>query len=107
MWPVNIPHYNLRHVSLSHDFTLVASVTIEEAPSADAPLLGAMLGDTNSQYTMGVLYTADKRWGTIFNDKITKSGTWEPGKEYQVALMLQGNKSFVYIDGLSLGEEET
>ncbi|PBJ77181.1 trans-sialidase [Trypanosoma cruzi cruzi] len=107
MWPVNTRVNNVRHVSLSHNFTLVASVTIEEAPSADAPLMGAMLGDTNSQYTMGVLYTADKEWVTIFNGKkTTESGTWEPGKEYQVALMLQGNKSSVYVDGKSLGEEE-
>ncbi|PBJ69756.1 trans-sialidase [Trypanosoma cruzi cruzi] len=108
MWPVNTRVNNVRHVSLSHNFTLVASVTIEEAPSADAPLLGATLGDTNSSHTMGILYTADKRWGTMLKGrKTTKSGTWEPGKEYQVALMLQGNKSFVYTDGLSLGEEET
>ncbi|KAF8288554.1 putative trans-sialidase, Group II [Trypanosoma cruzi] len=108
MWPVNIPDDNVRHISLSHNFTLVASVTIEKAPSEDAPLLGAMLGDNNSPHTMGILYTADKKWVTMFNDKkTTKSGTWEAGKEYQVALMLQGNKSFVYIDGKSLGEEET
>ncbi|RNC36146.1 trans-sialidase-like protein [Trypanosoma cruzi] len=107
MWPVNTQGNNVRHVFLSHDFTLVASVTIEEAPTADAPLLGATLGDNNSPLTMGVLYTADKEWVTMFNDKITKSGTWESGKEYQVALMLQGNKASVYIDGKLLGEEET
>ncbi|RNC32827.1 trans-sialidase [Trypanosoma cruzi] len=107
IWPVNIPDDNVRHVSLSHNFTLVASVSIEEAPTADAPLLGAMLGETNSPHTMGILYTADNKWVTIFEDKTTTtSGTWEPGKEYQVALMLQGNKSSVYIDGKSLGEEE-
>ncbi|KAF8291418.1 putative trans-sialidase, Group II [Trypanosoma cruzi] len=108
MWPVNIPDDNVRHISLSHDFTVVASVTIENVPSEDAPLLGAIFGDNNSSHTMGILYTADKEWMTMFKyKKKTKSGTWEPGKEYQVALMLQGNKSFVYIDGESLGEEET
>ncbi|PWU85119.1 putative trans-sialidase, Group II [Trypanosoma cruzi] len=107
IWSVNTQGNNVRHVFLSHDFTLVASVTIEEAPTADAPLLGALLGDTNSPITMGVVYTADKEWVTIFNDKRTKSGTWEPKKEYQVALMLQGNKASVYVDGKLLGEEET
>ncbi|EAN86545.1 putative trans-sialidase, Group II [Trypanosoma cruzi] len=107
MWPVNTWANNVRHVSLSHNFTLVASVTIEEAPTADAPLLGAMLGETNSSHTMGILYTADKKWVTIFEyEKKPKSGTWELKKEYQVALMLQGNKSSVYVDGKSLGEEE-
>ncbi|ESS60867.1 trans-sialidase [Trypanosoma cruzi Dm28c] len=107
MWPVNTQGNNVRHVVLSHDFTLVASVTIEVAPSNNTPLLGATLGDTNSSHTMGILYTADNKWETIFNDKITKSGTWEPKKEYQVALMLQGKKASVYIDGKLLGEEET
>ncbi|RNF13278.1 trans-sialidase-like protein [Trypanosoma cruzi] len=108
MWLVNFPDDNVRHVSLSHNFTLVASVTIEEAPSEDAPLLGAIFGDNNSSHTMGILYTADKKWETMFKYKRTKkSDTWESGKEYQVALMLQGNKSSMYIDGQSLGEEET
>ncbi|EAN90065.1 putative trans-sialidase, Group II [Trypanosoma cruzi] len=107
MWPVNIPDDNVRHISLSHNFTLLASVTIEVAPSEKTPLLGATLGDTNSPHTMGILYTADKKWVTTFNDKTTESGTWESGKEYQVALMLQGKKASVYIDGQSLGEEET
>nr|BAF74652.1 glycoprotein 82 kDa [Trypanosoma cruzi] len=107
MWPVNTRGDNVRHLFLSHEFTLVATVTIQKVPTADAPLLGATLGDTNSPLTMGILYTADKRWETVFNDKITKSGTWEPKKEYQVALMLQGKKASVYIDGQLLGEEET
>nr|ALO20095.1 trans-sialidase-related protein [Trypanosoma cruzi] len=107
MWPVNTQGNIVRHVVLSHDFTLVASVTIEVAPSNNTPLLGATLGDTNSPLTMGILYTADNKWETIFNDKITKSGTWEPKKEYQVALMLQGKKASVYIDGKLLGEEKT
>ncbi|EAN86731.1 trans-sialidase-like protein [Trypanosoma cruzi] len=108
LWPVNTRDDNLRHVFLSHDFTVVATVTIKNAPSADAPLLGAMWGDTNSSYTMGILYTADNKWETIFNGtKTTRSSTWESGKEYQVALMLQGNKSSMYVDGQSLGEKET
>ncbi|ESS61671.1 putative trans-sialidase [Trypanosoma cruzi Dm28c] len=81
MWPVNIPGDNVRHISLSHDFTLVVSVIIEEAPSEDAPLLDAVLADANSSHTMGLSYTADnKKWETMFNNKVTKSGTWEPGK---------------------------
>ncbi|KAF5213606.1 hypothetical protein ECC02_013861 [Trypanosoma cruzi] len=106
IWPVNIPDGNVRHVFLSLNFTLVASVTIEVAPSNNTPLLGATLGDTKSPLTMGILYTADNKWETMFNDKTTESGTWESGKEYQAALMLQGKKASVYIDGQLLGEEE-
>ncbi|RNF09826.1 trans-sialidase-like protein [Trypanosoma cruzi] len=109
LWLVNVPHGNVRHVSLSHNFTLVASVTIEKAPSEDSPLLGAMLGDAESPYFMRLSYTADNKWETMFKGKAkttTESSTWEAGKEHQVALMLQGNKASVYIDGKSLGEEE-
>ncbi|KAF5225294.1 hypothetical protein ECC02_001471 [Trypanosoma cruzi] len=106
-WSVNTRGDSMRHVSLSHNFTLVALVTIEETPSGNTPLLTATLGDTNSNHTMGLSYTADKTWGTGLKGKTTKqSGRWEPKKGYQVALMLQGKKASVYVDGESLGEEE-
>ncbi|RNC51763.1 putative trans-sialidase, partial [Trypanosoma cruzi] len=107
IWPVNTRGDNVRHVSLSHYFTLVASVTIEEAPSGSTPLLTAVLADTASNRTMGMSYSHKKKWETTFEGKTTtRSSTWEPRKEYQVALMLQGNKASVHIDGESLGEEE-
>ncbi|EKF38044.1 trans-sialidase, putative [Trypanosoma cruzi marinkellei] len=106
-WSVNSRDEKPRHVSLSHNFTLVASVTIDGAPSKKISLLTATLGDTNSPYTMGLSYTADKTWETVFKgNKTTQSGSWEPKKEYQVTLMLQGKKASVYIDGESLREEE-
>ncbi|EAN80725.1 trans-sialidase, putative, partial [Trypanosoma cruzi] len=106
-WSVNTRINNVRHISLSHNFTLVASVIIEEAPSNNTPLLTATLANNNSNHTMGVSYTADNKWGKMFEDNTkTQSSTWEPKKEHQVALMLQGQKASVYIDGKSLGEEE-
>ncbi|RNC45775.1 trans-sialidase [Trypanosoma cruzi] len=109
MWPVNTWANNVRHVFLSHDFTLVASVTIEEAPNNNTPLLYAALGDAGPEYFMRLSYTADNKWETMFegtNTTTTEGSTWEPRKEHQVALMLQGNKASVYVDGKSLGEEE-
>ncbi|PWU88779.1 putative trans-sialidase, Group II [Trypanosoma cruzi] len=108
IWPVNIPGDNVRHVSLSHNFTLVASVTIEEAPSGKTPLLTALLGDAEPPYFMRLSYTADNKWETILKGETTttESRPWVPKKEHQVALMLQGNKASVYIDGESLGERE-
>ncbi|RNC45046.1 trans-sialidase-like protein [Trypanosoma cruzi] len=107
LWRVNTRDDNLRHVFLSHDFTLVATVSIENVPTEKTPLLTATLANTESNHTMGLSYTADKKMETVFNNKITpKSSTWEPKKEYQVALMLQDKKASVYIDGRSLGEGE-
>ncbi|RNC57381.1 trans-sialidase, partial [Trypanosoma cruzi] len=105
IWPVNTRGDEVRHVSLSHYFTLVASVTIEEAPS-EKTLLTAMLADTESNHTVGLSYSHKKKWETTFEGKTTtRSSTWEPRKERQVALMLQGNKASVDVDGRSLGEE--
>ncbi|KAF5217924.1 hypothetical protein ECC02_009165 [Trypanosoma cruzi] len=109
IWLVNIPDDNVRHVFLSRNFTVVASVTIEEAPSGSTPLLTTVLANTEPPYIMRLSYTADKTWETIFKGKTkptTESRHWVPNKEHQVALMLQGNKASVYIDGESLGEEE-
>ncbi|EKF28611.1 trans-sialidase, putative [Trypanosoma cruzi marinkellei] len=106
-WSVNTRDENVRHVSLSHNFTLMAWVTIEEIPSGNTPLLTATLGDTKSPYTVGLSYTADKTWETgLKGKKTTQSGSWEPKKEYQVTLMLQGKNASVYIDDKLLGEEE-
>ncbi|EKF32190.1 trans-sialidase, putative, partial [Trypanosoma cruzi marinkellei] len=58
---------------------------------------------------MGLFYTANNKWETMSTGRTkptAESSTWELGKEHQVALMLQGNKTSVYIDGRSLGEEE-
>ncbi|RNC55143.1 trans-sialidase-like protein [Trypanosoma cruzi] len=109
VWSVNIPDGNVRHISLSHNFTLVASVIIEEAPSGNTPLLTAVLVDAGPEYFMRLSYTADNKWMTMLKDEkkpTTESRPWEAGKEHQVALMLQGNKASVYVDGELLGEEE-
>ncbi|RNF14018.1 trans-sialidase-like protein [Trypanosoma cruzi] len=107
IWPVNTRGDNVRHVFLSHDFTLVATVIIEKIPSKNASLLAAMLGDAVVAHFMRLSYTEDKRWETLFKDQMTPKGsTWEIMKEHQVALMLQSQKVSFYIDGQLLGEEE-
>ncbi|KAF5224670.1 Sialidase 85-1.3 [Trypanosoma cruzi] len=107
IWPVNTRGDEVRHVFLSHDFTLVVSVTIEEAPSGNTPPLTAMLADTASNHTVGLSCSHNKEWETAFEGKTTtRSSTWGPRKEYQAALMLQGNKASVDVDGRSLGAEE-
>ncbi|EKG02237.1 trans-sialidase, putative [Trypanosoma cruzi] len=107
IWPVNTRGGEVRHVSLSHYFTLVASVTIEETPSESTSPLTAMLADTEPNHTVGLSHSHNKKWETMVKGKTTTScSAWEPRKEYQLALMLQGNKAFVDVDGKSLGEGE-
>ncbi|EAN82966.1 trans-sialidase, putative [Trypanosoma cruzi] len=106
IWSLNTRDNNVRHVFLNHSFTLVATVSIQKVPSKNASLLAAALGDAGVAHFMILSYTTDKRWETMFEGQTTtQSGRWEPKKEYQVALMLQGQKVSVYIDGQLLGEE--
>ncbi|RNC35165.1 putative trans-sialidase, partial [Trypanosoma cruzi] len=107
IWPVNTRGDEVRHVFLRHHSTLVASVSIEGTPSESTPPLTAVLADTASNHTVGMSYSHNKTWYTSIEGKTTtRRSTWGPRKEYQVALMLQGNKTSVHVDGNSLGAEE-
>ncbi|RNE96625.1 group II trans-sialidase superfamily [Trypanosoma conorhini] len=106
-WPVNMWQYGNVYGFVNYAFTLVATVTIHQAPKESATLLGASLEDYGSMKFVGLAYTAAKKWETVFNGMATApNGNWEPGKEYQVALMLQGNKGSVYVDGKLVGTSE-
>ncbi|RNE96674.1 group II trans-sialidase superfamily [Trypanosoma rangeli] len=108
MWPVNMRKYHYVDSFVNYEFTLVATVTIDEAPNEGVPLLGSGLGGKKNTTFVGLSCTTKKRWGTVFNGMTTThNSTWEPGKEYQVALMLQGNKGSVYVDGVLVGSSDT
>ncbi|RNC53465.1 surface protein-2 [Trypanosoma cruzi] len=108
-WPVNSREDNRQYSFVNHRFTIVATVTIHQVPKGSTPLLGAGLGDGAGKNIVGLSYSMDKTWETVFDGKKkTSNTTWEPGKEYQVALMLQdGNKGSVYVDGVIVGNPET
>ncbi|PBJ68342.1 trans-sialidase [Trypanosoma cruzi cruzi] len=104
-WLVNSREDNNQYGFVNHSFTLVATVTIHQVPKGSTPLLGAGLGDGHGAKIIGLSYGMNKTWETVFDGKKTTSNTtWELGKEYQVALMLQdGNKGSVYVDGVIVG----
>ncbi|EKF30980.1 trans-sialidase, putative [Trypanosoma cruzi marinkellei] len=68
IWPVNNRGDKVLHVPLSQEFTLVASVTIDGTPSGNTPLLTAMLASTASNHAMGLSYSHNKKWETMFQD---------------------------------------
>ncbi|ESL05522.1 hypothetical protein TRSC58_06827 [Trypanosoma rangeli SC58] len=109
MWPVNMWEYQNVHGVVDYAFTLVATVTIDEVPNGSAPLLGAGLEDNKNTTFAGLSYTTEKQWETVFNGITTTRSkiTWEPGKAYQVALILQGNEGSVYVDGVLVGSSDT
>ncbi|RNE95542.1 surface glycoprotein, partial [Trypanosoma rangeli] len=109
MWPVNMRKYHYVHSVVNYAFTLVATVTIDEVPNGSAPVLGAGLEDNENTKFVGLSYTTEKQWVTVFDGatRIIRNSTWEPGKEYKVALMLWGNKGSVYVDGVLVGSSDT
>ncbi|PWU99569.1 putative trans-sialidase, Group II [Trypanosoma cruzi] len=109
MWSMSRWGPNKQYGFVNHRFTLVATVTIHQVPKGSTPLLGAGLGDGAGKKIIGLSYGMNKKWEKVFNGTKTAPGsTWEPGREYQVALMLQdGNKGSVYVDGVIVGSPET
>ncbi|EAN92958.1 trans-sialidase, putative, partial [Trypanosoma cruzi] len=109
MWSMSRWGPNRQYSFVNHRFTLVATVTIHQVAKGSAPLLGANLDAPVSTNFIGLSYSMDKTWETVFAGKKTTSNTtWEPGKEHQVALMLQdGHKGSVYVDGVIVGSPET
>ncbi|RNE97535.1 group II trans-sialidase superfamily [Trypanosoma rangeli] len=104
MWPVNMRKYHHVHGFVDYEFALVATVRIHKTPNEGVPLLGAALEDKGNTTFVGLSYTTKKQWGTVFNGiTTTHNSTWEPGKEYKVALMLRGKRSSVYVDGVLVG----
>ncbi|PBJ68253.1 trans-sialidase [Trypanosoma cruzi cruzi] len=109
IWPVNSREDNNQYGFVDHNFAIVATVTIHQVPKKSTPLLGASLGEGHPTKIIGLSYSMNKKWETVFNGtKTAQDSIWEPGKEYQVALMLQdGNKGSVYVDGKLVGSSET
>ncbi|RNE95092.1 surface glycoprotein, partial [Trypanosoma rangeli] len=93
------------HSVVNCEFALVATVTIHKVTNESVPLLRADLEDKGNTTFVGLSYTPANEWGTVFDDitRTIHNSTWRPGKEYKVALMLQGNKGSVYVDGVLVG----
>ncbi|RNC54157.1 surface protein-2 [Trypanosoma cruzi] len=104
-WPVNSRWDIKQYGFVDYNFTLVATVNIHQVPKGSTPLLGASLRDSKRTKLIGLSYGAGGKWETLYDGtKTVQGGTWEPVKEYQVALMLQdGNKGSVYVDGELVG----
>ncbi|RNC34299.1 trans-sialidase [Trypanosoma cruzi] len=108
IWPVSSREHNGPHTFISCDFTIVARVMIQNFPRLSTPLPGAVLDAPVSTNFIGLSHNADSRWETVFYGIKTASGsTWEPGKKYQVALMLpNGHRGPAYMNADLVGSPE-
>ncbi|RNE95962.1 putative trans-sialidase, partial [Trypanosoma cruzi] len=103
-WPVGEQGENQLYHFANYNFTLVATVSIHEAPEGDTsiPLMGVKLNDSENTVLLGLSYDSQNKWQVLCSDGNTKdiSSTWEPQTQYQVAIVLQnGTQGSVYVDG--------
>ncbi|RNF04598.1 trans-sialidase [Trypanosoma conorhini] len=110
-WPVGKQGQVQRYHFANYNFTLVATVTIHAVPaggSGPRPLLGVSLGGG----TAALSVACDERRSWVLAQRggarQTSTGTWETGKAYQVALVVQEGRGSVYVDAaLQATSQET
>ncbi|RNE98477.1 trans-sialidase, partial [Trypanosoma conorhini] len=106
VWPVGGGRRNPGHDSVGEEVTLVAMVTINEAPPTVTPLLG--VGTAEAGMYLGLWYDEEKRWRTDFGAEGGNAQTlaWEEGKAYRVVLTVENGTGLAYVDGQLVGSLE-
>ncbi|EKG01272.1 trans-sialidase, putative, partial [Trypanosoma cruzi] len=106
-WPVGKQGENQLYHFANHNFTLVATVSIDKVPKEGSiPLMGAKLNDDENTVLLGLSYGSGKKWQVLCSDRPTaeQSSTWEPQTQYQVTIVLQnGKQGSAYVDGEHVG----
>ncbi|KAF8277738.1 putative trans-sialidase, Group V [Trypanosoma cruzi] len=110
-WPVGSQGDNQPYHFANYNFTLVATVSIDEAPkSGSIPLMGAKLNDSGNTVLLGLSYNdKEKNWillcgGGENKEQIRVS---EPEKAQHVVILLRnGNQGSAYVDGQPVGGDE-
>ncbi|RNF16915.1 trans-sialidase [Trypanosoma conorhini] len=108
-WPVGKEGQVQRYHFANYNFTLVATVSIDAAPTGGGPLplLGASLDVLGNRKLVGLSYTGEKHWSPVYNNAARPSTmTWELNQMYQVVLMLQDGVASIYVDGVLLDKDQ-
>ncbi|PWV19787.1 putative trans-sialidase, Group V [Trypanosoma cruzi] len=103
-WPVGKQGENQLYHFANHNFTLVATVSIDGEPTKEGfiPLMGVRAGSDGGTKLMELSYGSGKKWQALCSDGTTAehSSTWERDTTYQVAIVLRnGKQGSVYVDG--------
>ncbi|ESS60791.1 trans-sialidase [Trypanosoma cruzi Dm28c] len=103
-WPVGKQGENQLYHFANYNFTLVATVSIDDEPKGDnpIPLIGVRAGTDGGTKLMELSYNREKKWQVLCSDGTTKrlKSTWDTQTQYQVAIVLQnGTQGSVYVDG--------
>ncbi|KAF8278886.1 putative trans-sialidase, Group V [Trypanosoma cruzi] len=111
-WPVGSQGENQLYHFANYNFTLVATVSIDNVPTEgdnSIPLMGVKMKGAGNSVLVGLSYNKEKNWILLCGGGENKelSSTWEPQTQYQVAIVLQnGNQGSVYVDGQRVGNGE-
>ncbi|EAN82556.1 trans-sialidase, putative [Trypanosoma cruzi] len=111
-WPVGSQGENQLYHFANHNFTLVATVSIDKVPeegNTPISLMGVKMDDNGKTVLLGLSYSnKEKKWMLLCGEEMSNepSSPWEPGKTHQLAIVLQnGNQSTAYVDGERVGDE--
>ncbi|KAF8306683.1 putative trans-sialidase, Group V [Trypanosoma cruzi] len=110
-WPVGKQGENQLYHFANYNFTLVATVSIHEAPkSGSIPLMGAKLNDSDNTVLLGLSYNdKEKKWILLCDGGENKeqSRVSEPEKAQHVVILLRnGSQGSAYVDGQPVGGDE-
>ncbi|KAF8277522.1 putative trans-sialidase, Group V [Trypanosoma cruzi] len=111
-WPVGSQGENQLYHFANYNFTLVATVSIDNLPKEgdnSIPLMGAKLNDDNNPVLVGLSYNKEKKWILLCGGGENKehSRDWETKKsEHVVILLRNGNQGSAYVDGQRVGGDE-
>ncbi|KAF8301231.1 putative trans-sialidase, Group V, partial [Trypanosoma cruzi] len=103
-WPVGKQGENQLYHFANYNFTLVATVSIDNVPEGNTPisLVGVKMKGAGNSVLLGLSYDSEKKWQVLCCDGKTEelSSTLGTDKTYQVAIVLQnGTQGSVYVDG--------
>ncbi|KAF5215423.1 hypothetical protein ECC02_011890 [Trypanosoma cruzi] len=109
-WPVGSQGENQLYHFANYNFTLVATVSIDNVPEEGTiPLVGVKMKGAGNSVLLGLSYDSEKKWHVLCGDKTTTklSSTWETETPQHVVILLKnGTQGSVYVDGQRVGNGE-
>ncbi|KAF8301294.1 putative trans-sialidase [Trypanosoma cruzi] len=110
-WPVGKQGENQLYHFANYNFTLVATVSIDNVPEGNTPisLVGVKMNGDENNVLLGLSYDSEKKWHVLCGDKTTTKLSSTLGAEtpqHVVILLKNGTQGSVYVDGQRVGNEE-
>ncbi|KAF8279969.1 putative trans-sialidase, Group V [Trypanosoma cruzi] len=108
-WPVGKQGENQLYHFANYKFTLVATVSIDNVPEGNIPLMGVRAGKEGETKLMELSYDSEKKWQVLCGDGNTKElgsigGT--DTTQHVVILLRNGTQCTAYVDGQQVGDAE-